>query len=152
MIKRNKQHKKKFITFDRFVNHATNMGLGSKNSLSYTEYAPQNITINYEFLCNLYQSNWVAKRIVDVIPEDMMSKGYDFNTQLTPQVLNEIKLLEGRLQLNEKILQGLQYARLFGKIVDSDSNQTNRIMLNVGKQSNRFSVYRYCMICLRKYL
>ena len=114
MSKRNKQQEKKFITFDGFKNHATNMGLGAKNSLSYTEYAPQNITINYDFLCNLYQSNWIAKRIIDVIPEDMMSKGYDFNTQLTPQVLNEIKLLEGRLQLNDKILQGLQYARLFG--------------------------------------
>ncbi len=113
MVRRNK-NQKRFITFDSFINHATNMGLGAKNPLSYTQYIAQNITINYEFLCNLYQSNWIAQRIVNVIPEDMMTKGYNFNTQLTPQILNKISRLESKLQLNEKIIQGLQYARLFG--------------------------------------
>ena len=58
----------------------------------------------------------------------------------TPQLCFQF-ILKVFCPLRLKTFQDQLLVFFSGQIVDSDSDQTNRIVLNVVKQSNRFSVY-----------
>lgn len=109
-----KTTKKTKLTLDGFVNSMSRAGLGALNPISYTSYGYQNLTANYQLLINLYKSNWVVKRIINIVAGDMMREGYKITSQVPPEVLEQLKKTERKLRLNKKIKQGIQWGRLFG--------------------------------------
>ena len=122
-----KKKKVATLTFDGFINTMTNSGLGRLNPLAYTGYTYQNITMNYQMLVNLYKSNWVVKRIVNIVAGDMLRKGYKILSQIDPTALDRIKRLEQKYKVNQKLKSGIQWARLFGGaggliIIDGEEN------------------------------
>ena len=68
--------KKPLRTLDAFQNALTRMGAGMPNALETTEYPLTRLTRNWQLINSLYRSHWVVRRIIDVIPEDMMKNGY----------------------------------------------------------------------------
>ena len=122
-----KKKKATTLTFDGFMNSMTNAGLSRLNPLSYTGYIYQNITMDYQRLVNLYKSNWVVKRIVNVVAGDMLRTGYKIISQIDPQAVNRIQKLEQKYKVNQKLKSGIQWSRLFGGaggliIIDGDEN------------------------------
>ena len=102
------------MTLDGFVNTMTRSGLAQVNPLGYTGYQYQNLTINYQMLVNLYKSNWVVKRIVNVVAGDMLKQGYKIVSQIDPGSEDRIHRVEQKFRVNQKLKSGIQWARLFG--------------------------------------
>lgn len=122
-----KKKKATTLTLDGFMNSMTNAGLSGLNPLSYTGYIYQNITMDYQRLVNLYKSNWVVKRIVNVVAGDMLRKGYKIISQINPQAVNRIHKLEQKYKVNQKLKSGIQWSRLFGGaggliVIDGDED------------------------------
>jgi len=105
------------LTLDSFRNQLARTGFGTPNLLEGTEYFKTNFTQNYNKLTALYRENWIVKRLVDVVAEDMIKNWYRISSQLEPDSKRKITRLERRTQLRAKILDGLKWGRLYGGAV-----------------------------------
>ena len=74
--KRKPAQAKRTPTKDAFQNPLSRMGLFMPNPLETTEYPLTRFTRDGQTINSLYRSHWVVRRIIDVIPEDMMKNGY----------------------------------------------------------------------------
>lgn len=104
----------KFLTLDSFSNHAARLGENTDNLLQFSEYSITRITKDMQLMNTLYRNHWVVKRLIDVIPEDMMKNGYQLNTQLDLENRRKLTRLERTTKLRSKILEGLKWGRLYG--------------------------------------
>ena len=101
-------------TNDAFQNVLTRSGAFMPNVLEATDYPLTRLTQNWQLLNSLYRSHWVIRRIIDVIPSDMMKNGYKIISQMPPEQIKQITQLERKTQLNAKINEGLRWGRLYG--------------------------------------
>ncbi len=99
---------------DAFRNPLARLGYDTPNILEYTEYHKTNLTAKYNTLTVLYRENWIVKRLVDVVAEDMVKNWYRINSQLPHEKKRQLTKLERRTRLRSKILDGLKWGRLYG--------------------------------------
>lgn len=99
---------------DAFSNPLARLGYGTPNLMEYTEYNKTNFTAEYNTLTALYRENWIVKRIVDVVAEDMTKNWYSIKSQISPQSKKQIARLEARTAVRAKVLEGLKWGRLYG--------------------------------------
>jgi phage-related protein (TIGR01555 family) len=85
--------------------------------MQFTRYTRQNFTAQYHTLTNLYRENWVVKRLIDVVPEDMTKSWYRIKSQLPPDSKQQITRLERKTLVRKKVLEGLKWGRLYGGAV-----------------------------------
>ena len=86
---------------------------------------------DYKQLEAAYRSNWIARKVVDVPAMDAMREGWEWQAEK-----NEIAALEAearRLSLVPKLIQAIQWARLYGgaAIYISDGSEDVTEPLNV---------------------
>jgi phage-related protein (TIGR01555 family) len=105
------------LIFDGFSNLLARIGQGSENIMESTEYRNNNLTRDIHTLNALYRTNWVVKRLIDAVPEDMVKNWYKITAQLMPDKLARLKRSERRVQLRSKIIDGLRWGRLYGGAV-----------------------------------
>ncbi len=105
------------LTMDAFSNPLARLGAGTPDVTQFTQYIKQNFTAQYNTLTALYRENWVVKRIIDVIPEDMVKSWYRIKSQLQPDRKQDIRRLERKTRMREKILEGMKWGRLYGGAV-----------------------------------
>lgn len=108
------QNIKNINTKDSFQNVMTRSGLFMPNPLEATEYPLTRLTRDWQTINSLYRSHWVIRRVIDVMPEDMMKNGYKILSQLTPEQLKDIAKIDRQTQTSRKILKGCKWARLYG--------------------------------------
>jgi phage-related protein (TIGR01555 family) len=63
---------------------------------------------------SLYRNSWIAKKIINTIPEDMTKNWFDLTAEIAPDVADRYKALEKKTKIQEKILEGLYWGRLYG--------------------------------------
>ena len=102
------------ITLDSFSNPFTRLGAGQMNLLEGAEYPLTRMTQNYALLNSLYRNDWIARRIIDTIPEDMLKNWFDLQSQLTPDQINQFESTVRKTHLKKQLLEGLRMGRLFG--------------------------------------
>lgn len=102
------------LTTDAFSNVLARLGYGTPNLLEGTEYPLTRLTQDYGLMNSLYRSNWIVRKIIDTIPEDMCKNWIEITTELEPSQIRQIQKLERRTRLKEKILAGLKWGRLYG--------------------------------------
>jgi phage-related protein (TIGR01555 family) len=73
--------------------------------------------MQYNTLTNLYRENWVVKRLIDVVPEDMTKSWYRIKSQLPPDRKQQITRLERVTRIRERVLEGMKWGRLYGGAV-----------------------------------
>jgi hypothetical protein len=117
--KTNKQDKRHIkppagLTKDAFSNAMARIGYNTSNLLEATEYPITRLTKDYALMNSLYRSNWIVRKIIDTIPEDMCKNWINIITELEPDQLRQIQRLERITKLKSKILQGLKWGRLYG--------------------------------------
>lgn len=112
--KRKPAQAKSTPTKDAFQNPFSRMGLFMPNPLETTEYPLTRFTRDWQTINSLYRSHWVVRRIIDVIPEDMMKNGYQVISQIAPDQLKRIDTCDRRTHTSRKILEGLKWGRLYG--------------------------------------
>ena len=101
-------------TNDSFSNPFARLGFGQPNLLEAAEYPTTRMTQNYPLLNSLYRNDWIATKIIDVIPEDMTKNWYRLTSQVQPDKMEELATLERRTHIRRRILEGLRWGRLFG--------------------------------------
>lgn len=99
---------------DSYTNPLARLGLGQPNTSEAAEYVMTRRTQDYNLMNTLYRDNWIARRLIDVIPEDMMKNGYKITSQIKPEAIAKLEKLERKVQLRKRILSGLKWGRLYG--------------------------------------
>lgn len=114
MSKKNKTAARQQRTNDSFQNPMTRSGVFMPNPLEVTEYTLTRFTRNWQTINALYRSHWIVRRIIDVIPEDMVKNGYRILTQLSPDQIKKIVRCDRTTRTSRRILEGLKWGRLYG--------------------------------------
>ena len=114
MSKKKKTAARQQRTNDAFQNPMTRTGVFMPNPLETTEYQLTRFTRNWQTINALYRSHWIVRRIIDVIPEDMIKNGYHILTQLSPDQIKKIVRCDRTTRTSRRILEGLKWGRLYG--------------------------------------
>lgn len=114
MSKKKKTAARQQRTNDAFQNPMTRTGVFMPNPLETTEYQLTRFTRNWQTINALYRSHWIVRRIIDVIPEDMIKNGYHILTQLSPDQIKKIVRCDRTTHTSRRILEGLKWGRLYG--------------------------------------
>ena len=114
MSKKKKTAARQQRTNDSFQNPMTRSGVFMPNPLETTEYQLTRFTRNWQTINALYRSHWIVRRIIDVIPEDMIKNGYHILTQLSPDQIKKIVRCDRTTRTSRRILEGLKWGRLYG--------------------------------------
>lgn len=104
----------KGLVTDSFSNVLARLGYGTPNLLEGTEYPLTRLTQDYGLMNSLYRSNWIIRKIIDTIPDDMCKNWIQVSTELEPDQIRQLQKLERRTKLKAKILEGLKWGRLYG--------------------------------------
>lgn len=99
---------------DAFQNVLARLGTGTPNLLESTEYSLQRMTRDFNTLNALYRESWIVRRIVDVIPSDMLKNWLTITSGIDPAAEKKINMELRRTQLIDKVKRGLQWGRLYG--------------------------------------
>ncbi|TWH46345.1 DUF1073 domain-containing protein [Sporomusa sp. KB1] len=101
-------------TKDAFRNQLARLGFGTPNLLEATEYPMTRLTQNWQLLNSLYRSHWLIRRIIDVVPGDMLKNWIKITSQMPPDALKRFDSLVRKTQLKKRLLEGLRWGRLYG--------------------------------------
>lgn len=101
------------LTMDELINQYARIGM-QEHLIGNNQYGTKRITQNYQLLNSLYRGDWIAGRIIDIPPEDMTKNWYKLSCQVEPDQEAILARVERRTHVREKILEGLQWGRLYG--------------------------------------
>lgn len=104
----------RLVANDSFSNVPARMGYGTPNLLEGTTYPLVRMTQNYQLLNSLYRNNWIVRRIVNLIPKDMMKNGWNYTSGLTPEQNDKLQKAEQLTKIHPKLRLGLEWGRLYG--------------------------------------
>lgn len=91
---------------------------------------------NEEELNALYRTDWLAGKVVDIVPEDMTREWREFTGDIDPKIVDQLEEEEERLQLPNCFEQADKWARLYGTafiVMSIDDGQTPDKPLDVNK-------------------
>lgn len=97
-----------------FTNIFARLGMGQMNLTQTEEYPLERMTQNYGLLNSLYRGNWIARRIIDTVPEDMCKNWFEITSQVTPDQNDAFNNAVRKLHIKSQIIEGLRWGRLFG--------------------------------------
>lgn len=99
---------------DAFTNVLARLGAGTPNLLEGTEYSLQRLSRDFNQLNALYRESWIIRRIIDVIPSDMLKNWITITSGIDPDVEKKLSIFLRRTQLIDKLKRGMQWGRLYG--------------------------------------
>lgn len=101
-----------FQSLDALQNFMANFGTGS-DKRSHTEYVERYL-FGARTLEALYTENWLAGKIIDIIPDDMTREWRNFDSSLDPKLVEQFYQFEEDLGVSAKFNEALKWARLYG--------------------------------------
>lgn len=126
-----------FKQLDAIQNFAANFGTGSDKRM-HTEYVEQYM-LGDRTLEAMYIENWLAGKIVDIIPDDMTREWRIFDSsEADPAKIVQFETLSTELDIPGKFNEALKWARLYGGSaiiigVDESQGGTPDTPLDVGR-------------------
>ncbi|MCB2297785.1 phage portal protein [Clostridium tagluense] len=99
---------------DSFQNPLARLGLGTNSLLESTQYPITRLTRDCNLMNSLYRNSWIAKKIINTIPEDMCKNWFSLSAELSPEAQDRFNKLEQRTLIREKMIEGLTWGRLYG--------------------------------------
>lgn len=104
----------KLMTRDAFMNRMAKTGYGQPNLAEGVEYPLTRLTQNYQLFNSLYRSSWIVRKIIDVVPADMLKNWIKFTTSVDPKSIDLVEKTIRYTKTKEKLKLGLQWGRLYG--------------------------------------
>lgn len=99
------------LKFDGMINAFSSLGMSGKDKHNLTTYSPD--IFNQLTLANWYVGSDIFKRIIDIPAEEMTREGYRiFSDDI--ELTKEFDEWAAQFSLDEKIEEGLKYAKVFG--------------------------------------
>jgi phage-related protein (TIGR01555 family) len=99
---------------DSFSNVLGRLGMDQPGMMGATDYKLTRLTRDYNLMNALYRNSWIAKKIIDTIPEDMCKNWFSITADLEPEYTDRYNALEQRTLVRDKILEGICWGRLYG--------------------------------------
>lgn len=99
---------------DSFSNPLAALGLGSNNLLMSTQYPLTRLTKDYNLMNSLYRNSWIAKKVINTIPEDMVKNWFSIEAELSPDQQDRYDKLEQKTNIRAKLLEAMYWGRLYG--------------------------------------
>lgn len=117
-----------FRGVDAFANIAARTGFGSRNLLEATQYPLTRLTRNYLLMNSLYRSNWIVRKVVDAMAEDLTKNWIKIISETEPKQLQRLEKKVDDTDTVGKILEGLKWGRLYGGagaviVIDGDQDK-----------------------------
>ena len=100
-------------TRDAIVNQLARIGTPDA-LLQQNEVQSSRITSQFQVLDATYRSDWIARKVIDTIPEDALKNWYEFACQIEPDQVKEIDALERAVHVKARLMEGFKLARLYG--------------------------------------
>ena len=75
---------------DGFSNPLARLGAGTPNLLDSTQYVMSRMTNDFGTLNAMYRDSWIVRRIVDIIPADMLKNWITITSGLAPDLIKKI--------------------------------------------------------------
>lgn len=105
---------KKIYTTDAFQNQMARLGFGQPNLANGAEYPITRLSQNYNLFTSLYRSSWIARKIIDVFPSDMLKNWIKITSNIEPSQIKKIESAVRKTGTKRKLKKGLKWARLYG--------------------------------------
>ena len=99
---------------DAFSNQLARTGFGTSNLLEGTSYPLTRLSRNYILMQSLYRSNWIARKLIDSVAEDMFKNWIQIVSDIDPQDIEDFDQTIDRTRTQAKLLLAVKWARLFG--------------------------------------
>lgn len=93
-------------------------------------------TGNQAELDSMYETDWLAGKVVDILPDDMTREWREFTGEMEPDVVQSLHDEEDRLDLRGAFNQAHKWARLYGTafiVINVDDGQTPDKPLDVSR-------------------
>ena len=103
----------KFST-DSFQNLAAGLGLGAGNVMSGSTYGFNPISRMRTQIEWMYRGSWIVKQIVDAPADDMTPQGINIDSDIAPDIIDELGKTILDLQIWETLNDTIKWARLYG--------------------------------------
>lgn len=101
-------------TTDAFSNPVARLGLGTQNLMEGTQYPLTRLSQNYNLLNSLYRGNWIVRKIVSTIPEDVTKNWFKVKADIDPDEIEKIYHYQEVINLRGSIVKGMKWGRLYG--------------------------------------
>ena len=125
--------------FDGLENVVANLGTAA-DKRSHSKFVTNVLTDgdNQKELNALYRGDWVAGKIVDIIPDDMTREWRKFIGDIDPEVVERLEEEENRLDVTTAFRQAHKWARLYGTafivlVVEDGKNPEEPLDINTIK-------------------
>lgn len=102
------------ITKDSYSNPAAKLGAGQPNLLNAAQYPINRITRDYTLMTSLYRNDWICKRIIDTVAEDMTKSWVKINSQIDVDMVKRFENVVKKMKVRDKIQKALKWSRLYG--------------------------------------
>lgn len=101
---------------DGLENLLANLGtsMDKRNASQFVNKKRLSIDGNQQELNALYRTDWLAGKVVDIIPKDMTREWRSFIGKIEPEVIQKLENEEDRLELTAKFNEAHTWARLYG--------------------------------------
>ena len=107
----------KLYTTDAFQNEMARLGFGQPNLAEGATYPLTRMSWNQNLFNSLYRGNWIARKIIDVFPSDMLKNWIKIISEVEPENLRKFNSVIRKTKTKEKIKEGLKWGRLYGGAV-----------------------------------
>lgn len=91
---------------------------------------------NEQELSDMYRTDWLCGKVVDIIPDDMTREWREFTGDIDPDIVKELVDEEDRLQLTYHFNQAHKWGRLYGGgliVLSVDDGQTPDKPLDISR-------------------
>lgn len=116
------------VTQDAFQNEMARIGFGQPNILEGTSYPLTRMSFNYNLFNSMYRGSWIVRKIIDVVPADMLKNWVKITSVVDPDALTKFNKTIRQTGTKAKLNEGLRLGRLYGgaaalMIIDGDQDE-----------------------------
>lgn len=101
-----------FMALDAMENLVASLGTDTDKRI-YTRYV-EKYALSRRELEAMYAENWLAAKIIDVIPDDMTREWRQLSNNMDPARTQEFKQFEEEMQVSLKFNEAAKWGRLYG--------------------------------------
>jgi phage-related protein (TIGR01555 family) len=128
-------------TGDAFQNFSLNLGLGTNNALSQSQYGFYPITRVRTLLDWIHRGSWLGGIAIDLLADDMTRGGVEILTVENPEAVEKMQQGLTRLKIWEGLADNIKWSQLYGGsiavlLIDGQDPSTPLRIETVGK--NKF--------------
>ncbi|NCB03488.1 MAG: DUF1073 domain-containing protein, partial [Spirochaetia bacterium] len=99
---------------DAYSNIPANLGIGGNNLAQTGSYVMERFTWDYYTLNVLFRNNWIAKAIIEKPANEMMTNGFEIQTQIEPDKIDKMMNVWTKTKTNHKFLNCIKWSSLYG--------------------------------------